>query len=290
MAQSLKFTWVLAAWLAWSAAAEPVRIEQLQESLTGPEESYVLNGLNWISDLYQQEGFHPRHDLRARVFATYAEFSQYQLAHRNFGDGSRPSPTAYFAINADELVTWRTRTLKSLFVHEGQHALLRSDFRHPPKWLNEGLSECFEGFDFSQAEPVYLAQAPRLRKVKRNLSDDFGRQVLAVLDMSEREFNQTANDRGLDSYTRAWALVYYFWTKTGARGLGELLRGLRDGHSAKEILSRLLPGNLEEQLVAFYRDMEAPPPPMPRTFTVPGSDGPPPMPPTSRPPMPGESP
>lgn len=260
MAQSLTFTLVLTAWLAWTAAAQPVRIEQLQESLTGPEESYVLNGLNWISSVYQQQGLHPRRDLRARVFATYAEFSQYQLDHRNFSDGSRPSPTAYFSINADELVTWRTRSLKSLFVHEGQHALLRSDFRHPPKWLNEGLSECFEGFDFSQKEPVYVAQAARLRKVKRNLSDDFGSQVLAVLELSEREFNQTANDRGLDSYTRAWALVYYLWMKTDARGLGELLRGLRDGQPAQEILSRLLPGDLEEQLVNFYRELEAPPP------------------------------
>ena len=282
MAQSLKFTLVLAAWLVWTAAAEPVRIEQLGESLTGPEEIYVLNGLNWINNLYQQQGFHPRRDLRARVFATYAEFSQYQVTHRNFRDGSRPSPTAYFSINADELVTWRTRTLKSLFVHEGQHALLRSDFRHPPKWLNEGLSECFEGFDFSQEEPVYVAQGPRLRKVKRNLSDDFGNQVLAVLEMSEREFNQTANDRGLDSYTRAWALVYYLWMKTDAEGLGELLRGLRNGQPAQKVLSRLLPGDLEEQLLSFYRELEVPP--GGPTFLQP------PGPPTSPPPWTRESP
>ena len=258
MAQPLRAV-ALLFWLSCAAAAQGVRIEQLQEALTPDEQSYVLNGLNWIVQTYEEQGLHPRHDLRARLFANSQDFNTYQLAHRNFNDGSRPSPTAYFSIGADELVTWRTRTLKSLFIHEGQHAILRSDFAHPPKWLNEGISECFEGFDFSRSQPQFLPQRPRLRKVKRYLTPDFGHQVLSVLDLSEREFNQTATDRGLDSYTRAWALVYYLWSKTGAPGLGELLRGLKEGEPAQDILSRLLPGDLESDLFSFYRQLELPP-------------------------------
>ena len=260
MDQSLKL-WLFCAWLSWTAHAQPIQVEQLQEPLKPDEETYVLNGLNWMAQFYQEQGFHPRSRLNARVFATYPEFSQYQLAHRSFNDGSKPSPTAYFSITADELVTWRTRTLKSLFIHEGNHALLRSDYRHPPKWVNEGISECFEGFDFSDNQPLFLPQRPRLRKVKRSLTPDFGRQVVAVLELSEREFNHTATDRGLDSYTRAWALVHYLWTKAGPQGLGELLRGLKRGEPAQDILSRLLPGDLEQDLVNFYRQLELPPDP-----------------------------
>lgn len=258
MGQSLKVL-LLCLWLGCTAGAQSVQVDQLQESLTPEEESYVLHGLNWMAQFYVEQGFRPRNQLRARVFATYPEFSQYQLAHRNFNDGSRPSPSAYFSINADELVTWRTRTLKSLFVHEGNHALLRSDFRHPPKWINEGISECFEGFDFTSSQPLFLPQRPRLRKVKRYLTPEFGRQVLSVIDMSDREFNQTATDRGLDSYTRAWALVYYLWSQAGPQGLGELLRGLKRGEPARDILDRLLPGNLEQELPNFYHQLELPP-------------------------------
>ncbi len=261
MGQSLKVL-LLCGWLGWTAGAQSVQVDQLQEPLTAEEESYVLHGLNWMAQFYLEQGFHPRNRLNARVFATYPEFSQYQLAHRNFSDGSRPSPTAYFSISADELVTWRTRTLKSLFVHEGNHALLRSDFRHPPKWINEGISECFEGFDFASSPPAFLPQRPRLRKVKRYLTPEFGRQVVSVLDLSDREFNQMSTDRGLDSYTRAWALVFYLWTQAGPRGLGELLRGLKNGEPAREILARLLPGDLEQNLLTFYDQLE-PSPPLP---------------------------
>jgi hypothetical protein len=249
----------LGAWLGWAAGAQPIQVEQLQEPLSADEESYVSHGLNWMAQFYREQGFHPRSQLRARVFSSYPEFSEYQMVHRNFNDGSRPSPTAYFSISADELVTWRTRTLKSLFVHEGNHALLRSDFRHPPKWINEGISECFEGFDFSAEQPLFLPQTPRLRKVKRNLTPDFGLRVVSVLDLSEREFNQAANDRGLDSYTKAWALIFYLWSQAGARGLGELLRGVKSGEPAKDILGRLLPGDLEQDLVRFYTRLELPP-------------------------------
>ncbi|MFN8608246.1 MAG: DUF1570 domain-containing protein [Vulcanimicrobiota bacterium] len=272
MAQSLRILGLLI-WLSWGAAAQPMQILELQEPLSPDEQTYVLNGLNWIVQIYEEQGLHPRHDLRARLFATYPEFSSYQASHRNFNDGSRPSPTAYYSIGGDELVTWRTRTLKSLFIHEGQHALLRSDFPHPPKWVNEGISECFEGFDFSQNEPLFLPQRPRLRKVKRYLTPDFGHQVLSVLDLSEREFNQTATDRGLDSYTRAWALIFYLWSKTGSRGLGELLRGLKEGEPAQDILSRLLPGELEKELLNFYRQLELPPDRSGPTSPPPGPTG-----------------
>ncbi|MBN9416217.1 MAG: DUF1570 domain-containing protein [Candidatus Eremiobacteraeota bacterium] len=258
MDQSLKVL-LLAVWLGWTAGAQTVGVELLQEPLTPEEESYVQHGLNWMAQFYTEQGFHPRNQIKARVFANYAEFSEYQMVHRNFNDGSRPSPTAYYSVTADELVTWRTRTLKSLLIHESNHALLRSDFRHPPKWVNEGISECFEGFDFTGEQTLFLAQRPRLRKVKRYLTPDFGLRVVSVLDLSEREFNQAATDRGLDSYTRAWALVFYLWSKAGARGLGEMLQALKNGEPARDVLGRLLPGDLEQDLLSFYSRLELPP-------------------------------
>jgi hypothetical protein len=248
-------------WWACQAWAQPVQLILLQEPLTPSEEVYLTRALNWIVKLYQRQGLQPTPRLRARIFSTYPAFQSYQQTHRSFQDGSQPSHSGYYSIGQQELVTWRKRGLLPLFIHESQHALLRSDFARPPKWINEGLSECFEGFDFSQELPKPLPQAPRLRKVKRLLGDDFGQRVLEVTTMSERDFNRWANDSGLDSYTRSWALVYFLWSQPdGEDHLGELLRCLKRGDDVGEILDRLVEGSLEEQLVDFYRQLPDPPP------------------------------
>ena len=247
--------WALVAW------AQPVHLLLLQEPLTASEEVYLNRALDWMVKVYERQGLQPVSELRARIFSSYPEFQSYQQSHRSFQDGSQPSGTGYYSIGRRELVTWRNRGLLHLVVHESQHAILRSDFAHPPKWLNEGLSECFEGFDFSQPEPRALAQTSRLRKVKHYLSGQFGQQVLEVTTMGEREFNRLATDRGLDSYTRSWALVYFLWSRPRGEDLvGELLRSLKRGETAQTVLARLVPGDLEEQLVTFYRQQPDPPP------------------------------
>ena len=249
--------------LLWTCAvwAEPVHLDYLQERLAPAEEATVQRALNWIVEAYERQGLHPNPNLRARIFNHYSDFQTYQHAHRSFHDGSQPSHSGYYSIGQRELVTWRHRSLLPLCIHESQHALLRSDFPRPPKWINEGLSECFEGFDFSQPIPKALPQAPRLRKVKRLLNDDFGRLVVEVASMSEREFNLLANDRGLDSYTRSWALIYFLWSQPGGEdNVGELIRCLKRGDEAEELLDRLVNGSLEDQLVEFYRQLPDPPP------------------------------
>ena len=47
MAQSLRILGLLI-WLSWGAAAQPMQILELQEPLSPDEQTYVLNGLNWI--------------------------------------------------------------------------------------------------------------------------------------------------------------------------------------------------------------------------------------------------
>lgn len=253
---------ILTLWLGCQGWAQPLRLEMLKEPLTAQEETYVVGALEWIRGVYQGWGLSPSHHLKARIFGQFPEFQAYQKANRSFQDGSQPSRSGYYSLGQQELVTWRFRGLKALMIHEGQHALLRSSYPRPPKWLNEGLSECFEGFDFSQVPPQVKAQGPRLRKLKALFTDDLGRQLLDVLQLEESEFNRLAQDPGLDSYTRSWALVYFLWSQpSGQQKLGELLQALARGEDAEEFLCELFPGApLEEQICGFYREHSDPPP------------------------------
>ena len=85
--------------------------------------------------------------------------------------------------------------------------------------------------------------------------------MVEVASLSEREFNLLANDRGLDSYTRSWALIYFLWSQPGGEdNVGELIRCLKRGDESEEVLDRLVNGSLEDQLVEFYRQLPDPPP------------------------------
>lgn len=257
MARSLRLGLALVG-LAMSCWAVPVRLECLQEPLSTEEQATLQCSLDWMMGYYERMGLAPEPSLRLRLFGDFDSFQTYQLAHRSFRDGSSPSRTAYYLIYRKELVTWRTPELRQLLVHESQHALLRSAYPNPPKWLNEGLSECFEGLDLGGAGPALRPQLPRWAKLRKCWNADLGREILGVVRLSEREFNRQADSRGLDSYTRSWALVYYLFSlPDGSQKVGELIRRLREGEDSSAVLGSLL-GDEEpaaEAISQFYQEL-----------------------------------
>lgn len=241
------------------AQTPALQLELLNESLTTPEQTHLGSALSYICELYRRLGLDPQPRIRARLFSTYADFDRYQRQQRRGADALNPSRLGYFNPGAGELVIWRSRRFTNIFIHESQHALLRSTLPAPPKWLNEGLSEYFEGIDTTATPPRVQPQGPRLRRLRRFLGhSDLGEQLVAVLSMSPRQFEARA-ERGLDSYTCSWALNYYLWSRSdGERLLGEVLRRTRDGEDSERVLEQVYPGGLaalREDLPSFYRHL-----------------------------------
>jgi hypothetical protein len=252
LAQPLKRLGLILA-LSLSLWAQPVRVEFTQEHLSVEEEASLQRGLQWMVDYFQAQGMTPTRQIKARIFPDFDSFRGYQMSHRSFAAGDSPTRTAYYSIGMKELVTWRTPGLLPLLVHESQHALLRSFYRRPPKWLNEGLSEVFEGLDCSSEPPSLKPQRGRLRKVKRLIKlPEFTQQVLGVVGLSERDYNQRANLKDFDSYTCSWALIFFLWSQAeGPNTVGELIRSQQRGEPAEETLGRLAP-SLADDLLPFY--------------------------------------
>lgn len=247
--------WILLSSWAWS---QPLQLELVNEQLTTAEQTRVQKALSYIVELYQRLGLRPTARVRARVFSGYQDFQTYQREQRSGSDGAFLSQTGYYNPIEREVVLWRSRRFPRILIHEAQHGILRSAFPRPPKWLNEGLSEYFEGINLDGSGITIDPQGPRLRRVRRYLGPDLGTQIVRVVSMSNREFDARA-ERGLDSYTCSWALNYYLWTRPrGEQMLGEVLRGLMSGESSAEVLDRVYPGGvraLGTELGPFYQHL-----------------------------------
>ena len=256
MAQSLKQVLLALALLSLAWAQPSISVDYVQERLLPEEERGFQGGLQWMLDFFQSQGFTPVPHLQARIFASFDEFRGYQMSHRSFRAGDSPSRTAYYSIGLKELVTWRNQGLVPLLIHESQHALLRSFFPRPPKWLNEGLSEVFEGLDTQSEPPVLMPQRGRLRKVKRLLTlPGFVEHVAQVVKLSERDYNQRANLRDFDSYTCSWALIYYLWClPDGPDLVAELIRSQQRGQDIETVLAQLAP-DWQSEILPFYESL-----------------------------------
>lgn len=247
--------WILTC--GW-ASGQALQMELLNEQLTTAEQDRFQKALSYIVELYQREGLRPTARVRARVFSSYQDFQAFQRQQRTVGDAAFLSHTGYYNPEARELVLWRSRRFRAIFIHEAQHGILRSAYPRPPKWLNEGLSEYFEGLNLDGPSITIDPQGPRLRRLRRFLGPELGAQIVGVLFMSTREFD-ARSERGLDSYTCSWALNYYLWSRPGGEHmLGDVLRGLMAGESSAAVIERVYPGGvraLQAELGPFYQHL-----------------------------------
>jgi tetratricopeptide (TPR) repeat protein len=99
---------------------------------------------------YDELGLEKKSDnmLSARLFNTYEEYEK-QFKRQN---PDEDPPLAYFSPSMNAIVLYNDEadvTLRQTLFHESSHQFLNRYTSDAPKWLNEGLSEYFEGWRMS---------------------------------------------------------------------------------------------------------------------------------------------
>ena len=232
------------------AGAQGSQIECLETQLTPAQLRRIESGLEWIKAFYGRLGLRPETRIKARIFKTKPEFLEYQAGHRKFSAGGHPTSTGYYSNRDKELVLWTGPGFEAVFLHEAQHSFMRSLYPKVPTWLNEGLSECVEGLNLegvARLEP----QDYRLRKTRGLRSQNFSRTLLQVVGYTRQQFEAGRGPTHGDTYTRAWALVYFLLSRPRGE---ELIRRLLDGGSLREIYPGGT-GELRDNLEEFYRTL-----------------------------------
>ncbi|MCI0587983.1 MAG: tetratricopeptide repeat protein [Planctomycetes bacterium] len=191
---------------------------------------------------YAPFGLEKRTDnaVKARLFSGYDEFVEF----RDKDVGEKPW-SAYFSRSLNSLVAYhdpRDRRLLHTLFHEVQHQFLARFTGAAPKWLNEGLSEYFEGWrigkegSFEPAPHLY-----DLHVLQASLKRGKSLPLETLVSLSPEAFVEFAKQQpGLPPnlhYATSWGLVYYLVSLAPPEEkplLGEYLKALNAKGSKAE--------------------------------------------------------
>ncbi|MFA5239711.1 MAG: hypothetical protein WC476_08415 [Phycisphaerae bacterium] len=228
--------------------------------LTAPVERAILFGVSQIFDTYKKSfGFDYPDDYKIKVtiFADKDKFTEYQKKQGK----NRISELAYYSVRFKEAVVyWKTyskRTEDAKFMvscvyHEVNHMLLMAEVPWIPLWINEGLSEYFDGLNvFGQNRRVYLHEHHQ-RWLKRWAEKGFPVNLDEYLGLNRSQWHEL--NRKIKhcnaGYTIGYSLVYFMMSRSSTEEvlkelLWEFKRKGKDADSIK-IINEHYPGGLEK--------------------------------------------
>jgi len=165
---------------------------------------------------YDELGLEKKSDnkLPARLFNTHEEYEKYYRLTTKDDD----PPLAYFSPSLNAIVLYNDEadvTLRQTLFHESSHQYLSRYTSDAPKWLNEGLSEYFEGWRMS---PEGTLVEKRVNLFDLKLLQDCLRsgQSLAPKDLAGYDAAHFDDFRKNHPelhpylhYVTAWGMVYF---------------------------------------------------------------------------------
>lgn len=241
---------LLCAFCQSAACRESLEIDDLHKALT-PED------ISKLTVIFERLlAFHTTHlkletPLRfpVRVFESKEQYRQYQ---KKISTTAR-SGSGFYSSSRKEMVIYKNARYFNTTVHEGQHLILRSKLRNPPKWLNEGLSEFYEEA-FLEGEQVFVkaqsGKSQRLRQWKKEGSLPALSAFLALDNDEWKARNIKPDNR---SSTVSWGLVYFLMSTEDGRTI--LSRTIRDlAKDQKEDASTILGGHYSGGIATLERD------------------------------------
>ena len=200
--------------------------------LTKPVERAIVFGVSRILDTYK-ETFHFAYPndfkVKVTIFGNEDEFLKYQKKQL----GSIISETGYYSgwyretvvlQKKDTKKTKDTKEMVGIVFHEANHLILRYNIPWCPDWVNEGLSEYFEGLNvFGEDRRVFL-QENRSKWCKRWLKKGFPIELDKYLSLSHNEWMNFRKRNSNAAYTIGYSLVYFMMSRSSTeKVLKELL-------------------------------------------------------------------
>jgi hypothetical protein len=218
----------------------------------------IVFGVSRIVDTYGETfGFSYPKDFKVKItiFSKKEEFLQYQKGQI----GTIISESGYFTLAYRETVvlneknTTKTKDEKEMVgvvFHEANHLILTYHIPWCPTWVNEGLSEYFEGFNvFGENKRVYL-QENRQHWCKHWAEKGFPINLKDYLSLNHDQWMAFMKKDPNAAYTIGYSLVYFMMSRISTENvlkelLWEFKREGKDTNSI-EVIDRYYPGGFEK--------------------------------------------
>lgn len=200
--------------------------------LTKPVERAIIFGVSRILDTYRETfgfSYHDDFKVKITIFGNKDEFLKYQKERID----KIISDTGYYDSKHRETVVLNEKNTKKtedakkmvgVIFHEANHLILRYHIPWVPTWVNEGLSEYFEGLNvFGENRRVYL-QKNRSYWCKRWVKEGFPIELDEYIGLSYDEWMRFRKRDPNAAYTVGYSLVYFMMSRSNTeKVLKELL-------------------------------------------------------------------
>ena len=157
--------------------------------------------------------------------------------------------------------------------HEGFHQYFRSIVDRPPQWLNEGMAEMIEGYDWRDGKIDTIPSRGRLRTMREGLLDvdpgvlekkyDYV-PIREVLTASKSDWLKTSSI----SYSESWAVCYFLANgpKENRAIISKILQSLGPTNSRPENTVAAMKAfseavdfeEFESDMLEYFRDLKPP--------------------------------
>ncbi len=173
------------------------------------------------------------------IFEDKDKFNQY------FKDtfGSDALADGYFALGDNECVVWKNpdtkETLRVLF-HETQHLLMAHHYRNCPMWLNEGLSQYFQGLNvIGRDKRIYVTDNCKEWNVHW-LKNGFPIEPKEYVNLDYDEWNELRAEDATAAYSIGYSMTFYLMRSSALRNILKklVLECEKDYETETEIIER----------------------------------------------------
>lgn len=221
-------------------------------------ERAIVFGVSVILDTYENTfGFSYPDNFKVKVviFGNKTRFVEYQqktIGETILGDGyfsTARNETVVVIYNNAKNMLKETRRMVGVIFHEANHMLLGYQIPTCPLWINEGLSEYFEGMNvFGNRRLVYLNKN-RMKWCKHWAKNGFPVTPEEYLNFTNKQWEDFSETDTNAAYTIGYSLVYFMMSSKKTEGiLKEMLwdfkRHGKDADSIK-IINENFPGGFE---------------------------------------------
>ncbi len=162
------------------------------------------------------------------------------------------SADGFYTPGIKEAFLYKNDDFISISLHEASHCFMQSNFKRPPRWLNEGMAEFFETFDFDANGELYsFPQEGRLKSIRAGIALNDSTRLRNFFKMNSNDFY---TEGITDNYSTSYSIIYYFIKSKNSEALKNIIRLIKIGNTSENAIATTF-GNFsafEEGYKKFY--------------------------------------
>lgn len=140
----------------------------------------------------------------------------------------------FYLPHINEAFIYKGSDFLPICLHEGSHSLFSSNFKNAPRWLNEGIAEFFETFDFNENGELYASpQEGRLKSIRSGIALKDSNRLQNYFNINSNAFYRESAD---DNYNTAYSIIYFFIRSRNSEALSTIIKLLKEGKSSQNAL------------------------------------------------------